>query len=103
MYLMILLYSADMKVEKTKMAVMIRLVEMMADMKMMVRMMDYVSGLSLVEKSDEMKGGMMDCWLVECWVDLTAQMMVRMMKLVMAEMKDAMITLAGMMVASLVD
>ncbi len=96
-------YSAEMKAEKTKMAVLIRLVELMVDMKLMVRMMDCVSGLSLVEKSDKMKGEMMDCWLVECWVDQTAPMMVRMMALLTAEMKDAKTALADMMVASLVE
>eukprot|EP00573_Skeletonema_grethae_P010548 CAMPEP_0201702488 /NCGR_PEP_ID=MMETSP0578-20130828/36516_1 /ASSEMBLY_ACC=CAM_ASM_000663 /TAXON_ID=267565 /ORGANISM="Skeletonema grethea, Strain CCMP 1804" /LENGTH=85 /DNA_ID=CAMNT_0048190057 /DNA_START=235 /DNA_END=492 /DNA_ORIENTATION=+ len=85
------------------MAVLIRLVELKADMKMMVNMMDCVSGLSLVEKSDKMKEEMMDFWLVECWVDQTAQMMVRMIKLVSAAMKDATSTLADMMVVSLVE
>ncbi len=42
--MMIDLNSAEMKAEKTKMAVLIRLVEVMADMKLKVRMMDSVSG-----------------------------------------------------------
>ena len=75
----------------------------MADVKMMVRMMDCLTAPCLVEKSDKMKGKMMDCWLVECLVDQMAEMMVRMIKLVTAEMKDSKKMLADMMVASLVE
>ncbi len=65
--------------------------------------MDCLTASCLVEKTDKMKGKMMDCWLVEGLVDQMAEMMVRMMKLVTAEMKDSTKMLADMMVASLVE
>ena len=65
--------------------------------------MDCLTAPCLVEKSDKKKGKMMDYWLVECLVDQMAEMMVIMIKLVTAEMKDSTKMLADMMVASLVE